>query len=65
MKNENKLKRIQLRQTLLSLAPVLGLLFLFAVFMGIALAKDVNISYSFKNIFNQSLVVIVVATGAI
>ena len=47
------------------MAPVLGLVFLFALFLAIALFKDVNISYSLKNIFNQSLVVIVIATGAI
>lgn len=65
MKNESRMKKQNLQSTLFSLAPVLGLLFLFAVFMVLAVLRDVNISYSLKNIFNQSLVVIVVATGAI
>lgn len=60
MKKNNKVL------TLLSnIAPIIGLLLLFAVFMLFANIKDINIAYSFKNILNQSIVVIVVATGAI
>lgn len=59
------MKRKNPGNTIFALAPVLGLVFLFALFLAIALFKDVNISYSLKNIFNQSLVVIVIATGAI
>lgn len=57
--------KAEIRNRIFAMAPVIGLLLLFATFMGLALSKDVNISYSMKNIFNQSLVVMVVATGAI
>ena len=56
------MKRKNPGNTIFALAPVLGLVFLFALFLAIALFKDVNISYSLKNIFNQSLVVIVLKT---
>ena len=50
---------------LFSAAPILGLILLAAVFLLIAQIKDVNISYSLKNILNQSIITMVVATGAI
>jgi len=62
MKKFNKNKTVEL---LLNLAPVIGLILLAAAFLVIAGAKDVNISYSFKNIINQSIITMVVATGAI
>ncbi|MBR1757573.1 MAG: inner-membrane translocator [Lachnospiraceae bacterium] len=43
----------------------MGLVFLFAVFLILAIIKDINIPYSFKNIINQSVVVVVAATGAV
>ena len=60
MKKNNAIKAI-----LLELAPVIGLIVLGAVFLVIANIKDINISYSFKNILNQSIITMVVATGAI
>ncbi len=50
---------------ILNAAPVIGLILLAAVFVIIALVKDINLSYSFKNIVNQSIITMVVATGAI
>ena len=50
---------------ILALAPVIGLTAMAIVFVAIAAAKGVNISYSFKNIINQSIITMVVATGAI
>ena len=60
MKKNNAIKAV-----LLELAPVIGLIVLGAVFLIIANIKDINISYSFKNILNQSIITMVVATGAI
>ncbi len=60
MKKNNAIKAV-----LLELAPVIGLIVLGAVFLVIANIKDINISYSFKNILNQSIITMVVATGAI
>ena len=50
---------------LFEIAPIIGLAVLALVFLLIANAKDVNISYSLKNIINQSIITMVVATGAI
>ncbi len=60
-KNEKK----AVKTALLNIAPIIGLIILAAVFLIIATIKDVNISYSFKNIINQSIITMVVATGAI
>ncbi len=63
---EDGIRKKERRKALIfNFAPVIGLVVLFGVFMGFALAKGINIPYSFKNIMNQSMVVIVVATGAI
>jgi len=58
-------KNNAIKAVLLELAPVIGLIVLGAVFLVIANIKDINISYSFKNILNQSIITMVVATGAI
>ena len=55
MKKVNKNKTIEL---LLNIAPVIGLIILVAAFLIIASIKDVNISYSFKNIINQRILFI-------
>ena len=65
MDNEKILKREKLRRMLFSFAPAAGLVILFALFMAFAIVQDINIPYSLKNILNQSVIVIVVATGAI
>ena len=58
-------KNNALKERLLNLAPVIGLLLMLGAFLAVAMAKDVNLSYSFKNILNQSIITMVVATGAI
>lgn len=52
-------------ENLLNLAPVIGLILLAVSFLIFAKIKGINISYSFKNIINQSIITMVVATGAI
>lgn len=59
MKNNN------LRKYIMNLTPLLGLFALFAAFLIVGTMKDINISYGLKSIINQSVVVAVVATGAI
>lgn len=54
-----------LKSSLVQLAPLLGLLLMAALFLSLAIYKDINLSYSLKNILNQSVVVIIVSTGAI
>lgn len=60
-----KISKINLKKHLLNLAPVAGLLLLYAAFMILGTMKDINISYGMKAIVNQSIVVAIVATGAI
>lgn len=47
------------------LSPLLGLLLLITVYFVLGSIKDYNISYGLKTIMNQSVVVAVVATGAV
>lgn len=61
MKNNRK----NISAKLMEAAPAAGLLILLGVFLAIAAAKNVNIPYSFKNIVNQSIITMIVATGAI
>lgn len=58
-------KNEKLKKAIFQFAPIGGLLVLFVGFMFLAISKDINLSYSFKNILNQSVVVIIVSTGAI
>ena len=60
-----KVKRNAGSGRILSLAPVIGLAAMALIFIAIAAAEGVNLSYSFKNIINQSIITMVVATGAI
>ncbi|MBQ9154417.1 MAG: hypothetical protein IJ130_11455 [Solobacterium sp.] len=50
---------------LLNLAPVMGMILLAGVFLALASARHINIPYSMKNIVNQSIITMTVATGAI
>lgn len=62
------MKRINketIKNILFQFAPIMGLAIIFAAFISLAISKDINISYSMKNILNQSVVVIIVSTGAI
>lgn len=57
--------RYGLKQKIFSIAPLFGLIALVVCFLAAAKVKDLNIAYSMKNILNQSVVVAVIATGAI
>lgn len=63
MKKNAKQNRIV--EILLNLAPIIGLILLGIIFLVFANIKSINLSYSFKNILNQSIITMVVATGAI
>ena len=62
---EKKKNRIIAPGKILNFAPVIGLIILTGIFLAIANMKDVNIPYSMKNILNQSVITMTVATGAI
>mgnify|MGYP002623812711 FL=1 len=64
MKKKNVDKN-RLKEILLDIAPIIGLFLMAFVFLMIATEKDVNLPYSMKNILNQSIITMVVATGAI
>lgn len=65
MENEKIIRRENRKAAVFRFAPLMGLILLFGIFMILAVVKDINISYSFKNIINQSVVVVVAATGAV
>ncbi len=55
----------KIKKTLLNLAPLVGLILLYIVFMILGKKADINMAYGMKAILNQSVVVAIVATGAI
>lgn len=59
------MKKLNLKQQMINLTPFMGLLLLFATFMVLGTVKDINIAYGMKTIVNQSIVVAIVATGAV
>lgn len=59
------MKNINTKKYIMNLAPMFGLVALLAAFLIVGVIKDINIQYGFKSIMNQSVVVAVVATGAI
>ncbi len=59
------MKKKNVKKYITTLTPLFGLLVLFAAFLILGKMRDINISYGLKSIFNQSVVVAVVATGAI
>lgn len=62
---EKRLKKERTRKFIMNLAPLFGLFVLAVAFFTIGTWKDINISYGLKSIVNQSVVVSVVATGAV
>ena len=60
-----KNNRTNINAKLMEAAPIAGLVILLGIFLAVAAAKNVNIPYSFKNIVNQSIITMIVATGAI
>ncbi|HHV13742.1 MAG TPA: inner-membrane translocator [Clostridiales bacterium] len=59
------MKKIDVQKQILKIAPVVALLILFAVFYMVGTIKDINVAYGMKAIINQSVVVAIVATGAV
>ena len=54
-----------MKKYVMNLTPLFGLITLFGAFLILGTMKDINIQYGLKSIVNQSVVVAVVATGAI
>ncbi len=59
------MKKSQLTKYIMNLTSLFGLIVLFVAFLVLGKMQDINISYGLKSIVNQSVVVAVVATGAI
>lgn len=59
------MKKADIKKYVINLAPVFGLTVLFLTFLVMGTWKDINVAYGLKSILNQSIVVAVVATGAI
>ncbi len=57
--------KANIKKYVMNLAPAFGLVALFAAFLILGTWKDINVAYGLKSILNQSIVVAVVATGAI
>ena len=59
------MKKTNIKKYVMNLAPAFGLVALFVAFLLLGTYKDINVAYGLKSILNQSIVVAVVATGAI
>lgn len=59
------MSKAKLKHKLMNIAPIIGAIVLFAVFMGLGISKGINISYGLKAVINQSIVVATIATGAV
>lgn len=59
------MKKKNIQSKIMMLAPLFGVVALFVAFIAIGTVKDINIPYGLKSVLNQSVVVAVVATGAI
>jgi len=57
--------KTKMKKYVMNLTPLFGLIALFGAFLILGTMKDINIQYGLKSIVNQSVVVAVVATGAI
>lgn len=53
------------KETFVKIAPLIGLIFLGLIFLVLGTIKGINISYGLQAIINQSVIVAIVATGAI
>lgn len=59
------MKKIEFGIIFGKMAPLIGLITLIAAYFIIGSSKDINISYGIKAIINQSVVIAIVATGAV
>lgn len=57
--------KTNVKKTIINLAPLAGLFVLAAAFLIIGKIKDINIPYGMQSVLNQSIVVAVIATGAV
>lgn len=57
--------KVNIKKMITNLAPLAGLLILVIAFLAIGTVKDINIPYGIQSVLNQSIVVAVVATGAV
>ena len=65
MKNNNLLKTYKLKQLLITLLPAVALAVLFGVFCGMVNKMGFRLDIYLKKILNESVVLAVIATGAI
>ncbi|MCQ2770527.1 MAG: inner-membrane translocator, partial [Clostridia bacterium] len=63
--NTNVHKKYKLKSLLVTLTPIFGLVGLFILYIIIGVIKDINFSAGFQAIINQSVILAIVATGAI
>lgn len=59
------MKNYKLKKYIMNLTPLFGLAVLFIAFLVFGKIRDINVAYGLKSIINQSVVVAVVATGAV
>ena len=59
------MKKEKIKKHLLNFAPLFGLIALIIAYFVFGNIKDINLTYGMKSVINQSVVVAVVATGAI
>lgn len=59
------MREIIIKKKILNFAPILGLIILTITFYTLGIIKDINVAYGMKAIINQSVVVAIVATGAV
>lgn len=57
--------KVNIKKMITNLASLAGLLILVIAFLAIGTVKDINIPYGIQSVLNQSIVVAVVATGAV
>lgn len=61
----NKINKFRIQELIITLMPFVALVSLFAIFCAVVTAKDYMLSLYLKIIFNEGVVLTVVATGAI
>lgn len=59
------MKKMDIKKQILNIAPVVALLILIMTFCVVGTIKEINVTYGMKAIINQSVVVAIVATGAV
>ena len=65
MEKEKTIDKYALRERIISLTPIIGLVLLLLLYVVIGLIKDINFKAGFEAIINQSVILAIVSTGAI